>query len=516
MKYFAILFYFVFTFFTFSATAQVVQRAGELDPTFGNYRNGIVLDSLPDTDRCYCTSIAIQDDGKIVLGGYTVSSPHNIFNIILLRLDTNGLLDSAFGNNGIITTHIGPSYYECTLFDLKIKPNGKILAIGTSENKSAIIQYNANGTLDSSFARQGIDTIAIWDESVPVALTLLSNGKMLIAGQIFPLFGGLYYAFVARLDSAGKIDSSFGSYGLDINHSFFSFYSTIGVQNDGKILAAGTYGFTFGQYDTTSNLLDRYNVNGSVDTTFDTSSVFLDYTAVNEISDVMQLPDGKILAVGYGGSESTANFVLARMDTNGILDDSFGVGGVAVGATGYTCASFLQPDGKIVVVGVANLERFNSNGSPDATFGTNGVVTIDIKNADQPSPSCMARQNNGEIVVAGQTLIPACYFAARLFDTTIIATGILNFSAAPNSLIIYPNPVNNIATLNYTLATDESININLCDVTGRVIETVISNNNELKGSYKQTLNLQSLTPGTYIISITNSANETQTIKIVKQ
>ncbi len=134
-----------------------------------------------------------------------------------------------------------------------------------------------------------------------------------------------------------------------------------------------------------------------------------------QAEDIAVQPDGKIVAGGYALAGGISHFALARYQTNGNLDNSFGTGGkvlVNPGAGGSWITSIaIQPDGKILAGGsVSNgptiqfaVMRFLSNGSPDASFGNNGLVTLVVGTYAYLKDILI--QPNGQIVLAGEAMI---------------------------------------------------------------------------------------------------------------
>jgi uncharacterized delta-60 repeat protein len=158
----------------------------------------------------------------------------------------------------------------------------------------------------------------------------------------------------------------------------------VAIQSDGKIVAAGT-GIPGGEQ------VARFNTNGSLDTTFGTAGV----AALQLNGALLALQsNGKIIVAGQGPGNSW-NF-LARLNSNGQLDSAFGSGGLAPLQTFGSDAIALQADGKILVASsTGSLARYNNNGSVDKTFGIFGQA------ASIASPSAIAVQSDGKILVAG-------------------------------------------------------------------------------------------------------------------
>jgi len=127
---------------------------GVIDSSFGT--NGIVITDVSDREgEAY--SVAIQTDGKIVIGGFSESSSTNNDDFTLVRYDTTGNLDNTFGTDGIVTTEIRSD--NDVLESLIIQPDGKIIGVGwSSDNPNddiALVRYNSDGSLDHSFGISG-------------------------------------------------------------------------------------------------------------------------------------------------------------------------------------------------------------------------------------------------------------------------------------------------------------------------------------------------------------------------
>src|SRR5262249_3102073 len=124
-------------------------------------------------------------------------------------------------------------------------------------------------------------------------------------------------------------------------------------------------------------------------------------------------PDGKLVAAGVAIVDNNTYTGVARYNTDGTLDSTFGVGGVVTNLAfiGYPYAMILQPNGKLVTAGFtvdstgnlfdAILMRFNPNGTPDKSFGINGVVTTGVKDTDYVFAKAIAAQPDGKLVMAG-------------------------------------------------------------------------------------------------------------------
>ena len=178
--------------------------------------------------------MVVQTDGKIVLGGYTVSGAKDF---ALARVNGNGTLDTTFGTNGKVITTLNSSYSDL-ITDLVIEPNGKIIAGGctSSENNPwmCMVRYLANGTIDNSFGTNGV-VINNDDNSRNCTIARQVDGKIVIGG----CFDGSFF-IVARYNNNGSKDTGFGTNGF-VNPFplIYSYAAKILIQPDNKIVACG-------------------------------------------------------------------------------------------------------------------------------------------------------------------------------------------------------------------------------------------------------------------------------------
>lgn len=367
--------------------------SGTLDPTFGT--GGKVFTSFGSLrDEAY--ALAVQTDGKVVMAGMW-QAPSMGFDFALARYNTDGSLDSTFGTGGKVTTDIG-------VFDeayaVTIQPDGKIVAGGYTNTAPsgidfAVVRYNANGTLDTSFGTGGIVITNLGNNPTRIyALALQPDGKIIASGS--EQFGNDNFAIV-RYNANGTLDTTFGTGGLVTETSNGDIVArSLVIQSDGKILAGGDY------------LLARYNPNGTLDQSFSSDGTLV--VQGGFVRSTILQPDGRIIVTGSG--TGGGGFAVARINADGTFDAPFGTNGIAttqVGTGGNGAnAAVLEPDGRILTAGSAQgtggedfaLVRFNANGTLDPTFGTGGkVITSLTTNYDRST--AVALLPDGRIVAAG-------------------------------------------------------------------------------------------------------------------
>ncbi len=226
-----------------------------------------------------------------------------------------------------------------------------------------------------------------------------------------------FFLGISALSNAqsGVLDPTFGTNGL-VTTSFGSgnkYVHAIAIQPDGKIVVAGEAYINAVQAEDFA--VARYNTNGTIDASFGAGGLVLTDMAQNSdaIKAIAIQPDGKIIVAGHAHNGSNYDFAVARYLANGTLDNTFGANGKVLknfGSTDFGLAMALLPNGKILVAGRAYngatsdfaLLQLNSNGTFDNGFGMNGTVSSDLFGTNE-SANALAIQSNGKIVVAGDT-----------------------------------------------------------------------------------------------------------------
>jgi uncharacterized delta-60 repeat protein len=414
---------------------------GSLDTTFDGDGKTIVQIN----NSWFCRAVAIQTDGKIVVAGDS-----NI-KFTVVRLNTDGSLDTSFDSDGIVTTAIVG--IQDIAKAVAIQPDGKIVVAGVSYigmNNSyyvrefALVRYNTDGSLDTTFDSDGKVTTAISDYgNTANAVAIQADGKIVAAGESFDYvsfdFAVVRYNADGSLDTTfdgdGKVTTRFGS-GNDIARA-------VAIQTDGKIVAAG-------QNDDNNLELAvvRYNTDGSLDTTFDDDGKVATRRQVlfDEPTAVAIQPNGKIVTVNTSYNVTGGwSFTVVRYNTDGTLDTTFDNDGIVstdVGYYNFGNAVAIQTDGRIVVAGASRSDttsfdfsavRYNVDGSLDTTFDTDGKVTTNIGVPSSEARS-VAIQSDGKIVAVGSHIVR--YNVDGSLDTTFAGIGLATTNFLPNDVAI--------------------------------------------------------------------------------
>ena len=350
---------------------------GTLDNTFGS-NGGTVRTLIGSTSYAY--ALAIQSDGKIIAAGTALTITYNTA-FALARYNTDGTLDNSFGANGIVVTEnvTGSDGTDNEIYAIALQTDGKIVVAGyswlsTGTQGYALARYNTDGTLDTSFGTDGTVTDDSGLDSEAWSLVIQSDGKIVLGGDMDSK------SMLARYNENGTLDATgFGTDGVVnttlVSGEDYSIHKSIAIQPDGKIVAASTV--IYNSYMNSEFAVTRYNTDGSLDI-----SSFANPTGINAFTisggdgttddpNAMCLQDnGKIIVVGSTKTIDGYGFAIARLNTDGSLDNTFGTNGstfsyIAGGNnSGSAYGVALQSDGKIVAAGYTQTDDVNLNIQP--------------------------------------------------------------------------------------------------------------------------------------------------------
>lgn len=458
---------------TFSESYFAAARftsSGAVDGTFGD--NGLVLANVSDAPGARANGVSLQPDGKIVAAGatppvYDWPNNRNKQSFAVARLNDDGSLDGSFGAGGKAVTVIGSNDLA---YAVALQPDGKIVAAGKSlyagKDRFAVARYNPNGTPDASFGSNGAATALVGDGGNQAnAVRVQNDGKILAAG--FASSGGYTHFALVRFNTNGTLDSSFGSGGTVL--TTFALGGTelaygLEIQNDAKIVCGGLAAEVSGSSVTVDFAAARYHASGGLDLSF--GSFGRVKTNVGggtlDVGYALALqPDGKILLAGgaglggipgpVNGNQSVNAFLaLVRFNTNGTLDSSFGSGGSVVTQVGpysdFATSIALQPDGKIVVAGASQSGsykffalRYATNGAVDASYGTGGTALVDFGSATNEFAYGLALDSFGRAVLAGDA--GGLFGLARLEGDAVPRPSLTIFLTPTNTVVVtWPYP----------------------------------------------------------------------------
>lgn len=478
-------------------------------------------------------SVIQQPDGKILVAGYASNGTNNDF--ALVRYHVNGNLDTGFGTGGITITPVGGIDQGQSV---ALQQDGKIIVAGFANNGSnndfAVTRYDSTGVLDPTF---DIDGIVLTDfafaADVGRAVAVQTDGKIVVAG--WTTNGANLDFAVARYNTNGSLDPTFDGDGRVV--TVFTAaddqgYSIV-IQPDGKIVVSGV---SNGGLDL-DFAIARYNTNGSLDNTFDGDGrVTTDFFGANDLGYSLAVQtDGKIVVAGQCVDAGNQDFGVARYNPDGSLDVTFdGDGLVNTDLPGSNndvgWAVTIQADERVVVAGSNNL-------SSSSTFGVTRYLVCEIVDTSLtfiPADTSLTANASGIgfqwincdstfSIIPGEInqsyLINANGSFAVIITTTTYCSDtsscftIMNLSnenyAFENTIMVFPNPGNGPLWL----ATEKPLNdatINLISLTGQILMTKTN----ITG-YKASIDISSHTNGIYILEVIDNGKVAK-LKVVKQ
>ena len=403
------------------AETEALAYDGDLDLGFGS---GGVLGIAMGTGDGWGQCGAVQSDGMLVVAGIVDRTTDDVG---LTRVTPIGSLDD-FGTGGRVYWDSG--WGDDGGWDVAVQPDGKIVVVGTARLESSdhltVLRFEADGTPDTTFGYNGYSVVNFGGSSEGRAVGIQADGKIVVAGHT-----STSGVAVARLDSDGALDSTFGTDGLFVLEAMpLRGLRTIWDLDVfyGSIVVAGSIFVPafppIQPEDATRVYLLIIDSDGLqvVERSYNLGSD-------SEARSVLVQPDGKIVVAGV--AELDSSIVVARisgleLDTtfsdDGIYTRDFGEGD----DEGWDV--LLQSDGKILIAGSANLDgylqavviRLNSNGSKDK-FGpevggvSQGYNAFRFGNASTARSIALTHQ--AELMVAGDAVAPngrSVFFAAKL------------------------------------------------------------------------------------------------------
>ena len=390
--------------FTSNAAVSTTQSIGNLDTTFGTA--GVASSALGFTSF---VGSAVQGSDTLVLGDVAGG-------FAIARLNADGSLDTTFGTGGITTATFGGT--GDTAAAIAVLGDGSLFVAGTASGSAfAVERFDASGAAATlqvlpNFSPGSTDTVH--------AMAVAPGGTIYLAGQTVPA-GGVGSFAVAAVDESGAAVTGFAAAGEATVHfgSNASAYA-VAVQSNGRVVVAGASG--------TSVALARLTTAGVLDKSFDrTGTAVTSVRGVGDAADSIAIAKNNAIVVGgYSASSSTSSdFLVIRYTAAGKVDKSFGRGPVItslgqpsavtqvaidsagdVVASGKTVASLTGFSGGDTNLAVA---RYNSKGAADATFGTAGHTIVDLGaiNSGSTVPNGLSlfdTSGQGSLLLAGNDI----------------------------------------------------------------------------------------------------------------
>jgi len=431
---------------------------GTLDQSFGISGKAQYINGTSPSFYDVKPSAAMQADGKILMSENILNTDSN-YDFMLIRINTDGSLDTAFGTQGRVQSDDSAGFDYPV--DIAVQQDGKIIEAGNTYDKTSnnyklfMLRLSESGELDSTF---GINGKVIRPGYIFARMRLLSSGKILLTDGL-----SLY-----RYNPDGSIDNTFSSSIYSPLQNTEADIFTMEIDTDGSTILGGASNNNFNTY---FSLIAKANPLGAIDSSFNAVGYTIDsILSYSNIPSLAIQNDGKILTMNYASYNSLVN--------------SIHLGALAV-------------------------RRFNKVGTIDSTFGTDGLFILDTTVANIEYAASIAIQADGKVVALGSAYAGLVIF--RLLNN--LALGIVDFSSSTNTMQVYPNPISHQSTLSYELANNETISIGLYDMNGRIVEPIADNIYKPAGCYTQMVTISdNISAGNYILRLSNN-NGSSNIKI---
>jgi uncharacterized delta-60 repeat protein len=387
------------------AASPAYAAAGGLDPAFGT--GGVVTTSARYIGSAPPSAVLIQPNGEIVvIAELTDSATDGDFGAV--RYQANGTLDTGFGASGEATASF--TNFINTPNDAALQPNGDIVVVGDAQNATdtvnefALARFTAAGTLDSSFGTGGKVTTSFGGVLNPATAVLVQpNGDILVGGSDLKAAKTPTLTALARYSPNGTLDPSFGTGGT-VAVNTIGPVAALGEDAAGDIFAVGTTG-----------KIAEFSSAGVLQASVTASPITVSSTV--GISSTAFQANGSYLIgqTGATGVRRDADAQVVRYLPTGAVDPSFTNPPFDFSAEDAVASDTIQglavePGGQVVVTGLHSaagrtalgIARLNSNGALDTTFGTGGTETTSLLGQG----SAIAAQPDGNIVVAGELEVP--------------------------------------------------------------------------------------------------------------
>jgi uncharacterized delta-60 repeat protein len=319
------------------AMARLLQD-GEFDRTFGDGGKVTTFSGTQFTDMAPSGGVVIQPDGKLLVAGYTekYSTLPHVDKGVVVRYTRDGSVDTSFGDGGRETIDLSTGRGRMT--SMVLEPNGEILLGGFVRNPDTfdenyfLEELQTNGTPDSAFGTAGqmvTGFSGFFDSGAP--LLLRPDGEILVGGSTFDPVTFQGFMTVAQFTAAGAVDNSFGANGQasvgfpgEPNLTFAELHN-MSLQRDGKVVVVGSF-FTFDPdtfASTSSFAMSRFTKAGRIDTQFGDGGTVTTSIAgyQDQAAAVLIQDDGRILVAGVSTDPDTLldNYAIVEYNSDGTI-----------------------------------------------------------------------------------------------------------------------------------------------------------------------------------------------------
>lgn len=472
-------------------TITEYQANGQLDPSFGIDGTANVV--LGEDDSAM--GVALQPNGQILVAGESSTSssiveyepaPQN-FRFTVLRLNSNGSLDSTFGSNGVVFVNFPAPYTFNVARAIAVTSGGEIVVAGSvygaasNENSNyssmALAELNSNGSLNTSFGSGGTVVTAVAEsyDAVASSIAIDSSRRIVVGGA---LLGGSpeqpHGSILARYSSTGTLDTSFNTSGMIITLAPAEYdvsfaWSPVVIGSTGTIDVVSSYApygedvggsvtFSLTQYTSSGSLDTTFGSGGTVTWSINTGDITVPYTNWDQLG---VLPNGNLVVGGSYVSDS--EYYLGVFSSYSTYVDSSVVSAAGVVESvstpvqlpqGVVTNAVVGSDGSITFVEYNNYEsdvptevivsRLTSAGVLDSTFNTSGIAITPGAAPVGLNANTSLLEPDGQLLVAGaaingETAVLVCFNADGSLDTSFGTNGQVTLGGGFNALALQSN-----------------------------------------------------------------------------
>ena len=379
----------------------------QLDSAFGT--NGKISTTPLNSSTSESLNMVMQDNnGKYVVVGKVTNS--NDQDTLIARYNSDGTLDTTFNSTGYVITEFNASYTRETFTRVILDSNNKYVVVGQSgtgvNTKMIMARFNQSGSLDTTFNSTGyteLDISSSGSGESGRAIKELTTGKYLVLGVTENNVSSASFVAVARLSSAGVLDTTYNS---GTSYRIFDFSdASPRINSPSDLYVNSSDEPYFSGYAKSSGadkmLVAKLTSAGALDTTFNTTGYRLYSDSSNTsgaslAQNIIADSSGRLLVYGYTRSaNNNRNYTILRLSTAGAFDTTFGGGDghveflvSTVSVTyGYPGGIVTTSDGSIFASGYIenssggedlSVLKFTSSGTLDTSFATNGLYTTNF------------------------------------------------------------------------------------------------------------------------------------------
>jgi uncharacterized delta-60 repeat protein len=496
----------IFTlFFSFALIQYGIAQQIAFDNSYSS--DGYCIPSINIVNEA-SQAFVVNSGGKALHVGYTEGDTG--FDFGMARMTSTGTPDNTFGVGGINYVNAGSAFEA--LADVELYSNGKSLMCGSYFDETAgisaciLMRLTSGGALDASFSTDGAAFYGYTGiDMTGVACSILSDGSVLmLCNAVTPDF---IFVVIVKYDSAGNLDTNFGTdgaYTLQLESS--SYGRDMVIDANGNILVSGVTNYEF---ESGTGFITRLDQDGNPDTGFGVdgiAGIYVNNSEYGDVQDMVLQSDGKIL---YTVTVSDEEVWVGRFNTNGSPDTGFSTDGNYVGSFQNVALNLteiaLDPNGRVVLGGysvdysdgseVAAMLRLNADGTLDNTFNSTGYYLPTF-------PGEKVRITGLEVMADGK--IMTCGYSSTVDGNgqdQYLMLG-ARFVSGTSSVAenrgagfsLYPNPANSNFTVQLEKS-NQSARMSLFDLSGNLIW------NKMLNSTINDFDISQLAAGYYIVEV---------------